>query len=154
MTPTRISAIRLVKQLACLGSILIVAACTKSDLAQAPVGRPIGPVVRITASEFHFTPDHITLTKGQPVTLEFTSSDTTHGFMLRALNVDTDIKPGKVIDITVTPVAAGTFRAICDHYCGVGHNGMKMTVVIKEPAVANAAPNLVTASAARPPRSN
>jgi cupredoxin-like protein len=29
-------------------------------------------VVKITASKFHFTPDHITLVKGQPVTLQLT----------------------------------------------------------------------------------
>src|SRR5215472_10718245 len=89
-------------------------------------------VVKITASKFHFTPDHITLVKGQPVTLQLTSTDATHGFMIRALKIDTDIKPGTVTEMTVTPAAAGTFRAICDHYCGLGHSGMKMTVVVEE----------------------
>jgi hypothetical protein len=46
-------------------------------------------VVKITASKFHFTPDHITLVKGQPVTLQLTSTDATHGFLLRALKIDT-----------------------------------------------------------------
>ena len=89
-------------------------------------------VVKITASKFHFTPDHITLVRGQPVTLELNSTDTTHGFMIRALKIDAQIKPGKVTDVTVTPATAGTFKAICDHYCGLGHGGMKMTVVIEE----------------------
>jgi cytochrome c oxidase subunit II len=61
-------------------------------------------VVKITASKFHFTPDHITLVKGQPVTLQLTSTDATHGFLLRALKIDTDIKPGAVIEKTVTPM--------------------------------------------------
>jgi cytochrome c oxidase subunit 2 len=63
-------------------------------------------VVKITASKFHFTPDHITLVKGQPVTLQLTSTDATHGFLLRALKIDTDIKPGAVIKKTVTPMMA------------------------------------------------
>jgi cytochrome c oxidase subunit 2 len=92
------------------------------------------PIVKITASKFHFTPDHITLVKGQPVTLELTSTDATHGFMIRALKIDTDLKPGKTLEIPVTPGAAGTFRAICDHYCGLGHSGMKMTIVVEESA--------------------
>src|SRR5215472_18224550 len=46
-------------------------------------------VVKITASKFRFTPDHITLVKGQPVTLQLTSSDRTHGFLIRALKIDT-----------------------------------------------------------------
>jgi len=91
-------------------------------------------VVKITASKFRFTPDHITLVKGQPVTLQMTSTDATHGFLIRALKIDTDIKPGTVSVMTVTPATAGTFKAICDHYCGLGHGGMKMTVVVEETA--------------------
>lgn len=94
-------------------------------------------VIKITASKFHFTPDYITLVKGQPVTLQLTSSDRVHGFMIRALKIDTDIKPGQMTEITVTPQTAGTFTAICDHYCGLGHGNMKMKVVVEE-ASANA----------------
>jgi cytochrome c oxidase subunit II len=99
-----------------------------SALAHADTGPQ---VIKITASKFHFTPDHITLEKGQPVTLRLTSSDETHGFMLRALKIDTDINPGKITEITVTPTSTGTFKAICDHYCGLGHGNMKMTVVVE-----------------------
>jgi cytochrome c oxidase subunit 2 len=102
-------------------------------------------VVKITASKFHFTPDHITLVKGQPVTLQLTSTDATHGFMIRALKIDTDIKPGKTTEMTVTPASAGTFKAICDHYCGLGHGGMKMTVVVEKSA-AEASPAKVASA--------
>ena len=94
-------------------------------------------VIKINASKFHFTPDHITLVEGQPVTLQLTSTDRAHGFMIRALQIDTDIKPGKVTEMTVTPSTAGTFKAICDHYCGIGHSGMKMTVVVKQQNIAS-----------------
>ena len=106
-------------------------------------------VVKITASKFHFTPDHLTLVKGQPVTLQLTSTDTTHGFMVRALKIDTDIKPGTVTEMTVTPATAGTFRAICDHYCGLGHGSMKMTIVVEENAAKSAAVEVSSASNAR-----
>ena len=103
-------------------------------------------VVKITASKFHFTPDHLTLVKGQPVTLQLTSTDTAHGFLIRALKIDTDISPGKVTEMTVTPSTAGTFKAICDHYCGVGHGGMRMTVVVEEAAANASAGKLVSAA--------
>jgi cytochrome c oxidase subunit 2 len=103
-------------------------------------------VVKITASKFRFTPDHITLLKGQPVTLQLTSSDRTHGFLIRALKIDTDIKPGTVTQMTVTPETAGTFKAICDHYCGVGHGGMKMTVVVEENAAKSSSAELLSAA--------
>ncbi|HJU12201.1 MAG TPA: cupredoxin domain-containing protein [Candidatus Binataceae bacterium] len=94
-------------------------------------------VIKISASKFHFTPDHITLVEGQPVKLQLTSTDRAHGFMIRPLQIDTDIKPGKVTEMTVTPATAGTFKAICDHYCGIGHSGMKMTVVVKQQSSAS-----------------
>lgn len=102
--------------------------------------------LKITASKFRFTPDHITLVKGQPVRLQLTSMDATHGFMVRALKIDTDIKPGKVTEVTVTPTTAGTFKAICDHYCGLGHSGMKMTIVVEEKAAASPAAEVLAAS--------
>ena len=102
--------------------------------------------MKITASKFHFTPDHITLVKGQPVTLQLTSTDRPHGFLIRALKIDTDIKPGTVTEITLTPTTAGTFKAICDHYCGLGHNGMKMTVVVQDATAKASSEHTLTAS--------
>jgi cytochrome c oxidase subunit 2 len=52
--------------------------------------------------------------------------------MIRALKIDTEIKPGKVTEMTVTPEAPGTFTAICDHYCGTGHGMMKLKVEIQQ----------------------
>ena len=91
-----------------------------------------GGIVKITASKFRFTPDHITLVIGQPVTLQLTSTDSTHGLLICALKLDTDIKPGTITQKVVTPTTAGTFKAICDHYCGLGHSGMKMTIVVRD----------------------
>jgi cytochrome c oxidase subunit 2 len=103
-------------------------------------------VVKITASKFHFTPDHIVLAKGQPVTLQLTSADRTHGFMVRAFGIDTDIQPGKTTAITIRPEKVGTYTTICDHYCGLGHGGMKMTIVVQEASAKSSAAPVVSAS--------
>jgi Cytochrome C oxidase subunit II, periplasmic domain len=84
--------------------------------------------------------------QGKPVTLQLTSTDATHGFLLRALKIDTDIKPGAVIEKTVTPMTAGTFKAICDHYCGLGHSGMKMTVIVQDATAKASSEHVLTAS--------
>ncbi|HKV56095.1 MAG TPA: cupredoxin domain-containing protein [Candidatus Binataceae bacterium] len=115
----------------CLIAGIIGAAAIGAPSGRAFAAQP-AQVVKIAANKYHFTPDQITLVKGQPVTLELTSNDVTHGFMLRALKIDTDIRAGQVTQITVTPATSGTFKAICDHYCGFGHGGMKMTVVVRE----------------------
>ncbi len=133
----------LTKKLVVLGLITGLAMYATPTRTRA---RESAQVVKITASKFRFTPDHLTLVKGQPVTLQLTSTDRTHGFMIRALKIDTDIKPGKITEMTVTPATVGTFRAICDHYCGLGHSGMKMTVVVEEASAKAPAERVVSAS--------
>jgi cytochrome c oxidase subunit 2 len=89
-------------------------------------------VIEITAKKFEFTPNEITLKKGEPVILRLTSSDRVHGFMSKPLKVDTDIPAGKTTDVAVTPDTVGDFTIICDHYCGTGHGNMKMKATVVE----------------------
>ena len=94
--------------------------------------RPDEPrVVAITAKRFEFVPSTINLKKGETVKLVVTSEDVTHGLFLRGLKIDTDLTPGETQQITVTPQTAGTFTAICHQFCGTGHGGMKLTVVVE-----------------------
>ena len=91
-----------------------------------------GPrAIVITAKRFEFVPSTITLKKGETVKLVVTSEDVTHGLFIRSLKIDTDLVPGKTEELTVTPQAAGTFTAICHHFCGAGHGNMKLTVVVE-----------------------
>ena len=89
-------------------------------------------VIVITAKRFEFSPNLITLVRGETVKLQIKSEDVTHGLFLRPLGIDAEIVPGRVTELTVTPETAGTYRAICDHFCGAGHGGMKMTIVVGE----------------------
>jgi cytochrome c oxidase subunit 2 len=88
-------------------------------------------LVVITAKRFEFEPKQITLTKGEPVTIRLVATDHAHGLLVKPLGVDLDAKPDKPAEVTITPSAEGTFNAICDHYCGVGHGNMKMVIVVK-----------------------
>lgn len=91
-----------------------------------------GPrVIQITAKRFGFTPNQITLKKGETVKLELSTEDVTHGFFQRALRLDSDIEAGKPTEIILKPETAGTFPVICDHFCGSGHGNMKMTIVVE-----------------------
>ena len=92
-----------------------------------------GPrVIEITAKRFAFSPNQITIKKGETVKIRLTSEDVTHGFFMRALKIDEDIQPGTPTEITLTPQTAGTFTTICDHFCGANHGNMNMTITVLE----------------------
>lgn len=88
--------------------------------------------IDITAKRFEFSPNQITLKKGETVKLRLTTADVTHGLFQRAFKIDEVIEPGKTTEVTITPQTAGTFTTICDHFCGVNHGSMKMTFVVTE----------------------
>ena len=89
-------------------------------------------VIQITAKRFEYSPKEITLKKGVPVVLEFTSLDRLHGFDCPGLKLRTDIRPGKVNTLRFTPDKAGTFPFHCDNFCGSGHEGMRGTIIVTE----------------------
>ena len=89
-------------------------------------------VIKVTAKQFEFSPSEITLKKGVPVVLEFTSADRLHGFDCPGLKVRTDIEPGKVNRVEFTPAEAGTFPFHCDNFCGSGHGKMGGKIIVTE----------------------
>ena len=92
-----------------------------------------GPrVIEITAKRFAFTPNQIKLKKGEPVILRLKSEDVTHGFFMRKLKIDETIEAGKSVDVALTPDTPGTYTTICDHFCGVNHGSMNMTISVVE----------------------
>lgn len=88
-------------------------------------------VIAITARRFEFSPREVTLKVGETVKLQLTSEDGTHGFFAKPLGIDKEIVPGKTTEVVVTPKAAGRYTTICDYFCGAGHGGMKMTIVVE-----------------------
>ncbi len=102
------------------------------NLATPEVANADSPrVVQITAKRFAFSPDTITLKKGETVTLRLHSEDVTHGFFMRKLKIDEEIPAGGTKDVTITPDAAGSFTTICDHFCGANHGNMVMKIVVE-----------------------
>jgi len=122
------------------GGLVVIAGllATASPRARAEEGPR---VIVITAKRFEFSPKKITLKKGETVRLQLKSEDVTHGLFVRPLGIDKDITPGETTEVTVTPQVAGRYRAICDHFCGAGHGGMKMTIVVEDPGSAPSAGN-------------
>lgn len=99
--------------------LLLVGAFGADALAEPPA-----QVIKITAKRFEYNPKEITLKKGVPVVLEFTSLDRLHGFKCAELGVRADIKPGQVTKVPLTPQKVGNFEFHCDNFCGSGHGSM------------------------------
>lgn len=89
-------------------------------------------VVRIEASKFRYDPPVVTLKRGEPVVLELTSADRSHGFKLVELGIDVKILPGETTQIRVQPDTAGKFFFACDVFCGSGHEEMEGEIVVTE----------------------
>ena len=89
-------------------------------------------VIQITAKRFEYSPKEITVKKGVPVVLEFTSLDRLHGFNCPELGIRMDIRPGKVNRLRFVTDKAGTFPFHCDNFCGSGHEGMRGTITVTE----------------------
>ena len=88
-------------------------------------------VIAVTAKKFEFSPRELKLKKGETVTLRVTSEDVEHGFFNRKMKIDSDIPAGQSADVTITPLEAGTFVIICDHFCGSGHGNMHLAVEVE-----------------------
>jgi cytochrome c oxidase subunit 2 len=112
-------------------SIVLVTLIAMITLTQLGIAQEPPRVVEIAAKRFEFTPKQITLERGKPVTIRLTSSDRAHGLLVKELGIDLDADSGSPSEITITPEVAGTYPAICDHYCGSGHGNMKMTIVVE-----------------------
>jgi len=109
----------------------VLAGAVALAMAAAGVRAAAEPrVIKVVARKFVFIPRDIALTKGEPVTLEFTSPEVVMGFNAPDFNVRTDIIPGTPARVTFTPDKAGTFTFLCDVFCGDGHEGMSGTLVV------------------------
>jgi cytochrome c oxidase subunit II len=99
----------------------------RSGNAQAPER-----IIKITAHKFAYEPDRIDLKVGEPVILELTSKDVTHGFKIPDLGLRADLEPGETARVRLVPEKAGTFEFYCDNFCGIDHENMSATIVVHE----------------------
>jgi len=112
---------------ACLLAVALVVGAVAGAIADEA-----GQVIRVTAKRYEYSPSEITLKKGVPVTLEFTSLDRPHGFNCPDLGIRTDIMPGKVNRVHFVPQKVGTFEFHCDLFCGEGHETMTGKIIVTE----------------------
>jgi cytochrome c oxidase subunit 2 len=87
-------------------------------------------VIPIVARKFVFLPNEIVLKVGEPVVLEFTAPEILMGFNLPGFKLRSDLVPGQVTRLRLTPDRAGSFPFLCDVFCGDGHERMSGTLIV------------------------
>ena len=99
-------------------------------LPGAVLADPSPQIVKISAKRFEYTPSQVTVKKNIPVVLQLTTLDRSHGIAIPALNLRSDIPPGKVTELKFTPVKSGDLKFYCDVFCGDGHDDMAGTIKV------------------------
>lgn len=109
-----------------LGIALLSVAATSVYGAETPRR------IEIVAKKFEYVPAEITVKKGEPVVLVFTSEDVPHGLKVKELNLVADISKKGTSEAAFTPTVAGDFVGQCSHFCGMGHGRMKLIIHVSE----------------------
>lgn len=85
-------------------------------------------MIRVSTRKFEFTPNHLTLKKGEPLAFALVAEDVVMGFNLADFGVRSDVLPGKVMRVRFVPDRTGEFTFFCDIFCGTGHEDMAGSV--------------------------
>lgn len=107
------------------------AAPVLAGLGAWAAGAPREHVVEMVAKKWAFVPETVRIRRGETLVLKLSAPEVPMGFNLPDFNVRTDVVPGGVATVSVTPDRAGSFTFLCDVFCGDGHEGMNGTLVVE-----------------------
>lgn len=85
----------------------------------------------ITAKQWSFSPSEIKVKKGDTVVLKLKTVDVAHSYTIPEFGINVAIKPGETAVAEFVADKTGTFTSSCTTYCGVGHAGMKGTIIVE-----------------------
>lgn len=85
----------------------------------------------MTAKQWKFQPDTITVNRGDQVKLSITSVDVEHGIAMPDFGISSTLNPGQTTEIEFVADKSGTFSFFCSVFCGVGHGDMRGTLIVK-----------------------
>jgi cytochrome c oxidase subunit II len=88
--------------------------------------------IDVSVKRFAYEPSEITLKKGEPVVIELTTQDVSHGLKFKELNLITKVEKGKTAELSFTPTQVGDFVGHCSVFCGSGHGSMTLTLHVTE----------------------
>ncbi len=92
---------------------------------QASGGNSPTKIINLDAQRFQYTPNTITVKKGDIVKIVMNNIDTTHGIAIPDFGVS------GVDSVQFTADKAGTFEFHCPTMCGSGHKEMTGTLIVQ-----------------------
>ena len=84
----------------------------------------------ITAKNWEFVPNTITVDKGDRVVLKVKSIDIDHGLAIPDFNVNLALVPGAEERVEFIADKTGIFTMFCSVYCGTGHSEMQGKIIV------------------------
>jgi len=88
--------------------------------------------INLEAFQFGFSPDKITVKKGDIVKLYATSRDVVHGLYIKDYDINVRLKKGETKKIEFVADKTGEFDILCSIYCGRGHHNMKAELIVEK----------------------
>jgi cytochrome c oxidase subunit 2 len=122
-------------------SLCVYAYVVLSDIERKPKHEM---VVNITGQQFAWsyqyrvpgkptvTAYQLYLPRGESVRFRIQSTDVIHDFWVPAFRVKIDAVPGITTSYRITPIRNGTYPAVCNELCGLGHATMRSTVHVMD----------------------
>jgi cytochrome c oxidase subunit 2 len=87
--------------------------------------------ITMTAKKYEFSPNTVTVRKGDKVKLVITALDRDHGLRIEAFHIDQKLPKGSPVTVEFIADQAGTFAFECSQFCGLGHKNMKGSLVVE-----------------------
>jgi len=112
---------------------LLPAAVIVALVATTVAGRAVEPTaVRVQASREGFSPERLTLRRGETVRVHLTSADGPHCFAVDGLRVEKRIVPGRETVFDVSPDEGGSFPFYCCLETGAALDRERGEIVVTE----------------------
>ena len=114
-----------------VATVFLLIGCSNSNLEgnavnKAPLETASVKEIEIDAFQFGFSPDTVTVKKGEKVKLIINNLDIDHGIRIPDLNLKGDNSIEFVAD------KVGEFNWYCNNMCGPGHSSMKGLLKVEE----------------------
>jgi cytochrome c oxidase subunit II len=110
---------------------LLIIGCNETIVEEPVTEESTVKEFSITAKKWDFSPETITVNKGDLVKITITSTDVTHGFKIGAYDINEQFSKGEIKLIEFTADKEGEFPFYCSVPCGSGHNSMNGKLVVK-----------------------